>query len=157
MEKLLAGFLASSRARQSKPVSVLFAYEDLNTGARAEEFCRRVAKELGTGGEIRKRMWLFSEFRLPRLRAIAAEEAALSDLVALSVHNAQELPEEIQAWLSAWMTHPARKCSFVAALFDPVLQGDPEPIRSYLREKAQAAKVEFSAELEEIPESPFSM
>src|SRR5580700_7936997 len=117
--------LASHRSwKGSKRVAAVAVYEDSSTDARVAEFCRCLSRQLGEQCEVLKQMWLLNELRLPRLRTIAAGDAAGADLVIISVHHSQELPEEVTLWLEQWLGRKGRRCAVLLALFDPVYQGD---------------------------------
>ena len=70
--------LQASLGRKSKPVNAFAANEDSLTSARAQEFCQNLANQLGNHAKLIKKMWLFSELRLPQLRTIASREASVS-------------------------------------------------------------------------------
>ena len=128
------------------------AYEDSSTDARVNEFCRSLAKHAGPNCEVHKQMWLVSELRNPRLRAIAAGEACHADLIIISVQHADSLPPEVQSWIDAWLAQKGRRSILLSALFDPIYQGVSSSMQAYLKEVAERGKMEFLAETEEVPE-----
>jgi len=97
--------LQASLGRKSKPVNAFPANEDSLTSARSEEFCQNLAKQLGNSAKLIKKMWLFSELRLPQLGAIASREAAAADLIIISVHHQESLPDEVRNWVNLWLEY----------------------------------------------------
>ncbi len=138
-------------ARKESDKLVTFAlYEDAITGARVEDFCRRVVRDLGPG-QLIKRGWLCNELRLPKLRAIAVSEAASADVAVVAIHHCEQLAPEIGAWLNAVLelaSHP----SVVFALFDGTRSGDSSSLRAELSQITAKAGVELVTFAEETPE-----
>src|SRR6266853_1307235 len=97
--------LQTSLGRKSKPVNAFAANEDSLTSARAEEFCQNLAKQLGNRAKLIKTMWLFSELRQPELRAVASREATAADLIIISVHHQESLPDEMRNWVDLWLEY----------------------------------------------------
>lgn len=145
--------LTTCRAwKQSKHLAVVAAYEDSLTDARVSEFCRCLGRQIGQHCEVLKQMWLINELRVPQLRAIAAGEAADSDLIIVSVHHAQSLPLEVTQWIELWLGHKRRRQMILLALFDPVYQGDSGSMQTYLAQVARKAGMKFLVHSEEIPD-----
>jgi hypothetical protein len=97
-------------------------------------------------------MWLLTELRTTQLRAIAAREAASADLVIISVHHAEALPDEVKSWIDLWLKQKSSRPAVLSALFDPLYLGTSSSIQAYLREVAKRGKMEFLARSEEKPE-----
>ena len=135
-----------------KRFAVSAVHEDSATGARAEEFCQTLAKCLGRTSEISKEMWLLTELRTSQLRAIAAREAAAADLVIVSLHHAETLPNEVKSWIDLWLKQKRSRPAVLLALFDPLYLGTSSSIQVYLREVARRGNMEFLARSEEKPE-----
>ena len=89
--------------QKSKRLTVSVVYEDSATGARADDFYQTLIRCLGRNCEFTKEMWLLTELRTVQLRAIAAREAASADLVIISVHHAEALPDEVKSWIDPWL------------------------------------------------------
>ena len=132
------------------PVSAVC--EDSATGARVDEFCRGLSRDLGRQCKVAEEKWPLSELRVPQLRSIAAEEAAQAALVIISVHHAESLPDEMRGWIKLWLKHKGKRPIALLALFDPECQGSSHSIAAYLREVAREANVEFLSQSEEAPE-----
>jgi hypothetical protein len=135
-----------------KRIVVSAAHEDFATGARAEEFCQTLAKCLDRNCEIAKELWPVTELRTPKLRAIAAGEAAAADLVIISVHHAEALPAEVKSWMDLWLKHKGRRTTVLAALFDPLYLGSSSSMQAYLQGVAGKEHLEFLVRSEEKPE-----
>jgi hypothetical protein len=97
-------------------------------------------------------MWLLTELRTAQLRAIAAKEAASADLVIISVHHAEALPEEIKSWIELWLKQRSSRSAVLLALFDPLYLGTSSSMQACLREVANRGKMEFLARSEEKQE-----
>jgi len=95
-------------------------------------------------------MWLLNELRQPRLRAIAAGDAAGADLVIVSVHHSQRLPEEVTLWIDQWLACKGRRRTVLLALFDPVYQGDSGSLQTCLAQAARKGAMEFMVHSEEM-------
>jgi hypothetical protein len=135
-----------------KRIAVSAVHEDFATGARAEEFCQTLAKCLGRNCEIAKELWPLTELRTPKLRAIAAGEAAAADLVIVSVHHGEALPGEIKSWIDQWLKQRGSRPTVLAALFDPLYLGSSSSMQAFLQEVARKGHMEFLVRSEEKPE-----
>jgi len=135
-----------------KRIAVSAAHEDFATGARADEFCQTLAKCLDGKCEIAKELWPLTELRTPKLRAIAAGEAAAADLVIVSVHHAEALPAEVLSWIDLWLKQKGRRTTVLAALFDPIYLGSSSSMQAYLQEVTSRGHIEFVVRSEEKPE-----
>jgi uncharacterized protein YcaQ len=138
--------------QKSKRIAVSAVHEDSATGARADEFCQGLLRSLGRSCEFTKEMWLLTELRTAQLRAIAAREAAEADLVIISVHHAEALPDEVTSWIELWLKQRSIRSAVLLALFDPLYLGTSSSIQACLREVAKRGNMEFLARSEEKPE-----
>ena len=138
--------------QKAKRFAVSGVHEDSATGARAEEFCQTLSRSLDRSCELTKEMWLLTELRTADLRAIAAKEAAAAELVIISVHHAETLPNEVKSWIELWLKQKGRRSIVLLALFDPPYRGTSSSIQAYLRAVAERGNMEFLARSEETPE-----
>ena len=138
--------------QKSKRLAISGVHEDSATGVRADEFCEVLLRCLRRGCEFNKEMWLLTELRTAQLRAIAADEAASADLVIISVHHAEALPDEIKDWIELWVKQRSGRPAVLLALFDPLHLGTSSSIQASLRDVAKRGKMEFLARSEEKPE-----
>jgi hypothetical protein len=130
-------------------VCAVAACEDSATEARINEFCASLARQLGEAYELNKQMWLLTELRVPRLRAIAAEDAAQADLLIVAVHHCEELPAELENWFEQWLTKKGNRTTLLLALLDPVYSGVSAGLRAYLENIARKAHSEFLVQSED--------
>jgi hypothetical protein len=138
--------------QKSKRLTVSVVYEDSATGARADDFYQTLIRCLGRNCEFTKEMWLLTELRTVQLRAIAAREAASADLVIISVHHAEALPDEVKSWIDPWLKQRSSRAAVLLALFDPPYLGTSGSIQACLHEVAKRGKMEFLARAEEKSE-----
>jgi hypothetical protein len=135
--------------QKSKRFVVSAVHEDSATGARADEFCQTLVRSLSRNCKITREMWLLTELRTAQLRAIAATEAAAADLVIVSVHHGEALPNEVKNWIDLWVKQKRSRPGVLLALFDPLYLGTSSSMQTYLRDVAQKAKMEFLSRSEE--------
>jgi hypothetical protein len=152
MDTILSRLQAWPHWQKAKRFVVSAVHEDSATGARADEFCQTLAKCLSRNCVIAKEMWLLTELRTAQLRAIAAREAAAADLIVISVHHAETLPDEVQSWIELWLKQKGSRHPVLLALFDPLYLGTSSSIQTYLRDVAKRGNMEFLARSEEKPE-----
>ena len=99
-------------------------------------------------------MWPGCQLRLPQLRSIAADDAAHADLIIISVHPAESLPDEMKGWVDQWLGRKDCRAAVLLALFDPVSRGVSSSMAAYLQEAAKRGSMEFVAQSQETPEDP---
>lgn len=133
-------------------IVVSAVHEDFATGTRADDFCQTLAKCLGGRCEVAKELWPLTELRTPKLRAVAAGEAAAADLVIISVHFGESLPDEVTSWIELWLKQKAPRPKVLLALFDPLYLGSSSTIQVFLQGVAKKGNMEFIARTEEKPE-----
>ena len=138
--------------QKMKRISVSAVHEDSATGARADDFCETLARSLGRECQISKELWPLTELRTPKLRAIAAGEAAAADLVIISVHHAETLPGEVKSWIELWLKQKGSRPTVLSALFDPLHVGSSGSIQTFLQAVARKGNMEFLVRCEEKPE-----
>ena len=109
------------RWKAAKQLALLATFEDSVTGMRVKEFCQGLSRNLGQQCQIIEHVWLFSTFRLRELQEIAAEEASASDLVIISVHQAEGLPDEVKSWIDLWLSNKGARPAVLLALLEPGL------------------------------------
>jgi hypothetical protein len=129
--------------KDASHLAVLGAYEDSAAGARVYEFCRQLSKTLGQRCEITKVACPFNEFCIPQFRAVAASEAAVSDLIIIAAHRAENLPAEVRSWIEMWLGQAGSRPKVLVALFDAVYQGNPDPLKTYLKEVAERGQMQL--------------
>jgi hypothetical protein len=143
MNTTVTGPQLCERWKETKRLVLLAAFEDSVTGMRVKEFCQGLSRNLGQQCQIIEHVWLFSTFRLHELQEIAAEEASASDLVIISVHQSEGLPDEVKSWIDLWLSHKGARQGILLALLDPALQDVPGPTQAYLQDAARRGGMEF--------------
>ena len=133
-------------------IVVSVVHEDSATGTRADDFLQTLAKCLGRNCEISKELWLLTELRTPKLRAIAAGEAAAADLIIISVHHAESLPREVDRWIDLWLKQKGRRPTVLLALFDALYLGTTSPMQTVLAGAARKVNLGLLACAEAKPE-----
>ena len=132
--------------KETNRVALLAAFEDSITGTRVKAFRQGLSRDLGADCRIVEHVWLFNTFRLHELQEIAAEEASASDLVIISVHQAQCLPDEVKSWIDLWLRPMVRHPAVLLALLDPEEERAPNGVLAYLQEVANRGGMEFLVE-----------
>ena len=132
--------------KETSRVALLAAFEDSITGTRVKAFRQGLSRDLGADCRIVEHVWLFNTFRLHELQEIAAEEASASDLVIISVHQAQSLPDEVKSWIDLWLRPMVRHPAVLLALLDPEEERAPNGVLAYLQEVANRGGMEFLVE-----------
>jgi hypothetical protein len=139
------------RWKEAKRLVLLATFEDSVTGQRVKEVCQGLSRSLGQQCQIIEHVWLFSTLRLRELQEIAAEEASVSDLVIISVHQAEGLPDEVKSWIDLWLSHKGARHAVLLALLDPAYEEVPGPTQAYLQDAARRGGMEFLVESTEVP------
>src|ERR1035438_7664800 len=131
------------RWKEAKRLVLVATFEDSITGQRVKEVCQGLSRSLGQQCQIIEHVWLFSTLRLRELQEIAAEEASVSDLVIISVHQAEGLPDEVKTWIDLWLNHKGARHGVLLALLDPAYEEVPGPTQAYLQDAARRGGMEF--------------
>jgi hypothetical protein len=140
MQSLSLPAFGSSDREGNPALNVVIAYEDLETGKRAMKTYEYMVKQLGGECLFANQMWKFDVLAVPKLKEIAAKDAAAAEIIIISAHEGRELPPSVKAWIELWLSYKT-EASALVGLFD----GDTEAntVRSYLAEVAKRAKIEF--------------
>ena len=117
--------------------------EDSSTNARTDDFCRGLSSELGQNCKVAKETWLFGQLCVPGLRAIAAGEATLAQLIIISAHHAEALTDGVKSWIDQWLGRTNNHGIVLLALFDPVYQAVSSSMKVYLQDVANRGDMEF--------------
>jgi hypothetical protein len=152
MDAILTNLRVWPTWQKMKRIVVSAVHEDSATGARVDDFCQTLGRCLGRNCEVAKELWPLTELRTPKLRTIAAGEAAVADLVIVSLHHAEALPDEVRSWVDQWLKHRNSRPALLVALFDPLYLGSSTSIQTSLQEAARKGKMEFLARSDDKPE-----
>lgn len=140
------------RWRTTQRLVMVEAFEDSATGTRIKEFRQGLSRQLGEGCQLIEHVWLFNMFRLPELQEIAAEEAAAADLIVISVHAAEDLPDEARGWLDRWVEGGVSRDAVMLVMQDAPAGEEAGPVEEYLREAARRGGMEFVLETRALAE-----
>jgi hypothetical protein len=121
-------------------LNVVIAYEDLETGKRAMKTYEYIVKQLGDECLFANQMWKFDVLAVPKLKEIAAKDAAAADIIIVAVHEGRELPAQVKGWIDLWLSYKTEARALVG-LFDG--EATENPVRTYLADIARRAKIEF--------------
>lgn len=141
--------LEPSSIEPSPVFNVIIAYEDFESGMHAKKTYDFLTANLGHDFVVNNQMWKFDVLSIPKLREMAACDAAEADIIIISSHGGSELPVPVRAWIDAWLN---KECGAIAlvALFDRGPE-QAEGVRRYLAEVAKRAGLEFFAQPDEWP------
>lgn len=153
MDVLVAKLQGRQIGERTKRLVVVAAFEDFSTGARVKEFCHNLVRDSHGQADVVEHLWLVNLLRLPQLRAIAAEDAASADVIVLSFHEAQALPDEVTSWIEMWLRLKGERQTALVALLDLVLGRDRSALQEHLRGVATQAGMEFFAQSWELTDS----
>lgn len=137
----------SASGRDANPsLNVLIAYEDFEAGKRAKETYDFLVENVGQDCQFTNQMWKFDVLLLPKLQAIALEDASRADIIIVS-SQARELPRHVITWIETWLSAAHYPLALVA-LFRPAGQ-EPAGVnraQQYLAEVARRGNIEFFAQ-----------
>jgi hypothetical protein len=131
--------------REAHRVALLAAFEDSATGNRVKEFTQDLSRDLGEECRVIEHVWLFNTFGLPELQEIAAEEASTSDLVVISMHQAESVPDGVKGWIDLWLKRRTRQPAILLALLDADYEGASSSVETYLKQVARRGGMDFLA------------
>jgi hypothetical protein len=132
--------LGSSEKEANSTLNVVIAYEDLETGKRAMQTYEYMVQQLGDQCPFSSQMWKFDVLALPKLREMAAKEAAAAELIMVSAHEGKQLPAQVKAWMELWLSYKTEATALVGLFGNESINS---PVRAYLAEVARRAKIEF--------------
>jgi hypothetical protein len=121
-------------------LNVVIAYEDLETGKRAIKTYEYMVEQLGDQCLFSNQMWKFDVLMVPKLKDIAAKDAAAADIIIVSAHEGKPLPNEVKAWMETWLSYKSQASALVGLFGNESVN---RPVRDYLAEVARRAKIEF--------------
>jgi hypothetical protein len=130
----------SSDKEVNSTLNVAIAYEDLETGKRAMKTYEYMVQQLGGQCPFSSQMWKFDVLALPKLKEMAAKEAAAAELIMVSAHEGKQLPMQVKAWLELWLSYTTRATALVGLFGNESINS---PVRTYLADVARRAKIEF--------------
>ena len=140
MQSLSIPAFGSSDREMTPALNVVIAYEDLETGKRAMKTYEYMVRQLGDQCLFANQMWKFDVLAVPKLKEIAAKDAAAAEIIIVSAHEGRELPAAVKSWIETWSSYKIEAKALVG-LFGS--ETEASPIRTYLAEVTRHAKIEF--------------
>lgn len=140
MQSLSFPTFGSSDRDINSAINVVIAYEDLETGKRAMKTYEYMVRQLGEQCLFANQMWKFDALSVPKLKDIAAKDAAAAEIIIISAQGGRDLPAEVKTWIEMWLGYKT-EASALVALFDS--ESDFNPARAYLADIASRAQIEF--------------
>jgi hypothetical protein len=140
MQTLSFPVLGSSDREVNPALNVVIAYEDLETGKRAMKTYDYMVEQLGDQCLFTNQMWKFDVLSVPKLKEIAAKDAAAAEIIIVSAHEGKQLPAEVKGWVETWLSYKTQTAALVG-LFGA--ESVENPVRNYLAEVAKRAKIDF--------------
>ena len=143
--------LAMTQPETKPTLNVVIAYEDFETGKHAKGTFDFLVHQLGSEFQFLNQMWKFDVLGIPKLRDMAAKDAAMADIIIISSQG-QEPALEVKLWVESWLALGGHPLALVA-LFAGQDCADREsnPAREYLAEVARRGRLEFFAQPDEWP------
>jgi hypothetical protein len=140
-------------------VRVLMMYDDLSAGNRAMRLLDSLQHHCGREMTFQSDMWKFDTLRAPSIAKLAAQDAGNADVIIVSAHGSEELPEEVKAWFNLWAGQRISHPTTLVALLDhaPGLLPEFDPAQSYLEQTARQAGLNFILMFIEEDETEFSV
>ncbi|HUD47014.1 MAG TPA: hypothetical protein VMR33_09290 [Candidatus Baltobacteraceae bacterium] len=132
-------------------MGVFIAYEDVAAGKRAKETCDVLAEGLGGDWILDTQVASFKALRIPKLRHVAAVEAANSDIILISCHD-RKLPAGVNQWLQLGLARRGGPMALVA-LFSCPRAGASHAItaETYLAGMATQGRLQFFSRFDSGP------
>jgi hypothetical protein len=124
--------------------SILIAYEDFECGKQAKVTYDFLVENLDADCQFSNTMWKFDVLGIPKLREMAAKDAAQADIIIIACKGNHRLPGEIKAWFESWVEEKTNAIALVALFDSPDI--DPEQVeatRDYLASVAKRGRMEF--------------
>jgi len=136
--------LGSSELGANASFNVVIAYEDFESGKHAKKTYDFLTENLGGDYHFRNQMWKFDVLGIPKLREMAAKDAAAGDIIIISCNGGNELPRAVKDWIELWLAEKSGAIAIVA-LFDRPQDHlfQTREIRDYLAAVARRGHIEF--------------
>ena len=133
--------------------NVVIVYEDFETGKHAKRTYDFLVENLGRECQFSNQMWKFDVLSISKLREMAVKDAVQADVIIISSHGGDELPEPVKAWIESWLAERGTAMALVA-LFECSQDDWPRtrPIRAYLEGIAGRGGMEFFSQSDGWPD-----
>jgi hypothetical protein len=142
-----------SAEKDAEPIfNVVIAYEDFETGKQAKRTFDVLGDQLKNDCRFTNQMWKFDVLNIPKLREMAAKDAAMADIVIISCRAKDQLAPEVKAWIELWLAEENNAIALVALLDNsPGFPMEGANLRRYLSEVAVRGGMEFFAQPGDLP------
>lgn len=144
-----------SNVDETPDFNVVIAYENFESGKQAKATYDFLVENLGTNCKFSSQMWKFDVLGIPKLREMAAKDAAAADIVILACKGSNRLPIEVKAWIELWLAEKNNSIALVALFEAP--EGNLEQLeatREYLSSVAKRGQMEFFMQPHELTVNP---
>ncbi|HSU55754.1 MAG TPA: hypothetical protein VLT36_16990 [Candidatus Dormibacteraeota bacterium] len=138
--------LSASDLEPNPTFNVVIAYEDFETGKHAKTTYDFLTETLGRECHFSNTMWKFDVMGITKLREMAAKDAAAADIILVSCHGTEELPDSVKAWFEMWLAEKGQPLALVALFDCPFGPVGTREVRSYLADVARRGNMEFFAQ-----------
>lgn len=143
--------LTLSEQDATSSLNIVIAYEDFEAGKHAKSTYDFLEAQLGREFQISNQMWKFDVLCIPKLREMAAKDAAMADIIIISSRGG-ELGSEVKTWIETWMSRNSQVLAMVVLFtgggVDP---RERNATREYLFEMARLGRMEFFAQPDDWP------
>ena len=135
-----------SHLTASGNLNVVMACHDYSAGMHAlclfDRLFYRPESKIPPGAQS---IWKFDMLGIAALREIAVQEGAAADLVIISTHASEGLPNAVKIWMNAWTErHNGRPGALVLILDDFVHHVlNPSSVEFFVQERAKRAGMTF--------------
>lgn len=112
----------------------------------ALKLCENLIRQDGGHRTIHSYLWNFDVIHDPKMRKIAARDAAKADIVFIATRKSSKLPDSVKGWIEAWVAErkPDSNSTLIAMLGTAIdSEDDDSNAYFYLESAAQRAGMEF--------------
>jgi len=133
---------------EAKPTfNVVITYEDFAAGKHAKQTYDVLIRNLDQECKFSHQMWNFDVLSNPKLREMAAADAAHADIIMVSFDGANRLPGCVKAWIEQWLDQKTNAIALVALFAGSGEENEQSRgTREYLADVARRAGMEFFAQ-----------
>jgi hypothetical protein len=144
-----SGLSVANDAETKPTINFVIVSEDLPRGVLAKHLYDDLVDQMGEELAFTYEVWPYRGLKDPQLRDLAARDAAEADVILFAISGREDLPEEVKTWMQTWLGVSDRPGALVLLSDQNNGSGEYlENIRSYLRERASKAGLEFLANTE---------
>lgn len=133
-------------------LKVTVVYQDRRTQEWAEHVCGRMGYLVGEEC-LRCSWWPLDRLTEPEMFEAAVQAASVADVIVVSLHAAEELPEDLWTWIALWLPRRRQPTGALVTLLDvaEIPPGGASLTREYLRTVACKGGLDFLPHEEELP------